>query len=433
MLMEFVFEVVLILLIGIIGVIGNCALTIMFAKLQKKQLTFHRLMILLSGFDTVYILLSALLFTVPGLSEDYMVRYHPHVVPIAIPVIQVALTGSVYCTTAISIERYLIVCKPFLAASNSWSAKRYIIPILIISIVYNVPRFFELSTGFTCSQEPSRSNETCHGCDYDDGVQLDNVTTDNTSTSPNEVSYEVEAIEESVNQLTGNCGELIYSIELTGMRRNKYYYSIYTIGLNFFFMGLIPFFVLVSSATLILTRLIDNAKESDPVTVQRNEREFDPSGRNAITENGLLCVDTIQNDFSSSETSIFPLQRMPSILTVSKRLKANEIMLARVSLVITFVFIVCHSIRWVPNIYELVQRIKNPDIEWPSWVESFTCVSHFLTVLNSSVHFYIYYFTRNEISSSFNFLKCICKDDERPRRNAINPSIVIQLDIKCEE
>ena len=167
MLMELVFEVVLILVVGTIGVCGNCTLIIMFLKLKKKQLKFHRLMILLSCFDTIYILLSVVLFAVPGISTEYNKLYHPYVVSIAIPTIQVALTGSVYCTTAISIERYLIVCRPFWTVSNNWSSKRYIIPILIISCVYNVPRFFELTTGVRCQQDnnilinDTYNNSTC--------------------------------------------------------------------------------------------------------------------------------------------------------------------------------------------------------------------------------------------------------------------------------
>ncbi len=33
--------------------------------------------------------------------------------------------------------------------------------------------------------------------------------------------------------------------------------------------------------------------------------------------------------------------------------KKKDVLLAKISLVIVFVFIVCHSVRWVPNIYEL--------------------------------------------------------------------------------
>ena len=123
MLMEFVFEVVLMLVVSFIGIIGNLALIIMFAKMKKRQLKFHWLMIVLSGFDTAYILLSVVLFAIPGISEEYRDNYHPYIVPLGVPIIQVALTGSVYCTTAISIERYLIVCKPFGKAANNWSTK----------------------------------------------------------------------------------------------------------------------------------------------------------------------------------------------------------------------------------------------------------------------------------------------------------------------
>ena len=79
-------------------------------------------------------------------------------------------------------------------------------------------------------------------------------------------------------------------------------------------------------------------------------------------------------------------------------------MLAKVSIVIVFVFIVCHSIKWIPNIYELIQRMETKmeevkqqedenDVKWPLWIESVTQISHFLTVLNSSVNFYIYFGT----------------------------------------
>ena len=52
--------------------------------------------------------------------------------------------GSIYTTLAISTERYITVCHPFFKISHTWSAKRYLIPILILSISYNIPKFFEL-------------------------------------------------------------------------------------------------------------------------------------------------------------------------------------------------------------------------------------------------------------------------------------------------
>ena len=71
-------------------------------------------------------------------------------------------------------------------------------------------------------------------------------------------------------------------------------------------------------------------------------------------------------------------------------------------------FIVCHGIRWVPNIWELFHTgvsvasiilymyncvlVQQDDmyLTWPPWVEYLTNISHLTTVINSSVNFYIY-------------------------------------------
>ena len=81
-----------------------------------------------------------------------------------------------------------------------------------------------------------------------------------------------------------------------------------------------------------------------------------------------------------------------------RRIKFSGVMLAKVSIGIAVVFIICHSVKWVPNIYELHQRLRqdteDEGIPWPMWAEYTTEICHFLTVLNSSVNFYIYYITR---------------------------------------
>ncbi len=54
--MEFVFEVVLLSVVGVFGIVGNVAAVVLFSK-QGIQLKFHRLMMMLAVFDLIYILL----------------------------------------------------------------------------------------------------------------------------------------------------------------------------------------------------------------------------------------------------------------------------------------------------------------------------------------------------------------------------------------
>jgi len=76
------------------------------------------------------------------------------------------------------------------------------------------------------------------------------------------------------------------------------------------------------------------------------------------------------------------------------QLHTQEIRLASISVGIVAVFITCHTVKWVPNIWELAQLGDQPiaDISWPGWLNYITCISHLLTTFNSSVNFYIYSF-----------------------------------------
>ena len=106
--------------------------------------------------------------------------------------------------------------------------------------------------------------------------------------------------------------------------------------------------------------------------------------------------------------------------SVTRRLKTNEIMLSKVSVIISVMFIICHSIRFVPNIYELIARFHvnagdTSFVLWPDWVEGFTFFSHLLTVLNASINFYIYYFARYKINTMNCFSGfCTTKENRSP-------------------
>ena len=131
---------------------------------------------------------------------------HSIFLPKALPMAQIALTGSIYSTLAITIERYLIVCHPFYTVSHKWSAKRYIIPIVAWSLLYNSPKFFELHTTYN----ETMANQTKNG----------------------------------------------YDVDAADFRLNEYYIKIYCVWMNFIFMGLIPFVALILLNAQTLRSLI---------------------------------------------------------------------------------------------------------------------------------------------------------------------------------
>ena len=57
--------------------------------------------------DTICIIMAFLLFSLPHLTT-----VSPYLVPIALPIAQVALTMSVYMIIVLSLERFLVVTRP---------------------------------------------------------------------------------------------------------------------------------------------------------------------------------------------------------------------------------------------------------------------------------------------------------------------------------
>ena len=105
----------------------------------------------------------------------------------------------------------------------------------------------------------------------------------------------------------------------------------------------------------------------------------------------------------SFEASSITVNQTRNSLSSSKK---NEIALAKVSLAIVLIFILCHSVRWIPNVYELVRIVRGQKEIWPTWIESLTHISHFLTTLNSSVNFYVYCFKHFSKTTSNVTVRC---------------------------
>ena len=238
--------------LSVCGLVGNSIIIAKFVYLKEKKLNFHRIMILLSIFDNVLIVIFLILFVAPDLSEIYKFGIFTSLAPIALPLGEIAITGSIYSTIAITIERFLVVCCPFYAVSHRWSPKKYILTIVIFSIIYNLPIFFEIETGIvSCKQT------------YNDSLSSSKEVIQYSLTQINENVTNIICSEEFSQEATSeflNCHNAetctYQKLVPTGIRKNYTYYTVYHITCDLVFKCIIPFGILIILNTSMIKRFI---------------------------------------------------------------------------------------------------------------------------------------------------------------------------------
>ena len=283
-LISLIFEGVVLSIIGFLGLLGNVAAISYFGNAKRRRQTFYGLMLVLAILDLILIVSCFFVFSLPTISERYKTSSVWHyTVMWVLPIAQICFTGNTYLTVAVSVERYLTICRPLYHRAHSWKAKFFYIPILSFSIVYNTPKFFELKWVQRKSTEIESANASL------------------------EVSH------------TNVSSELSQSIIPTDMRTNPIYFQVYFVWSNFIINGIIPFILLITLNVLILNQL---RVYSSNVNVNRNRNSETMQPR--IHQHG-----------------------------VDERRQA-QVHMAKVSIIIVAIFVVCHSIKWVPNIYEMI-------------------------------------------------------------------------------
>ena len=119
---EFVFQVVLILVVGFFGLCGNIGAIHRFSRL-KKATKFHHLMMLISIYDMLCILMIISIFSLPRISMWYKTSalYH-NFAPIALSLTQVALGSVVLELELVTAVCLVADCSYFLSFSLTSSA-----------------------------------------------------------------------------------------------------------------------------------------------------------------------------------------------------------------------------------------------------------------------------------------------------------------------
>ena len=147
-------EGVLYLTFGIISLFGAIMTIAVLATRHLKAHLFDQLLIALATFDILFILCSVPVFCIDTVwlewFEDSEAFYHI-VIDILYPMTCVTHDASIFITVALTVERYLAVQKPFcyraINLENSVYRRLtlYVLPVVVIAIALNVPKFMEMT------------------------------------------------------------------------------------------------------------------------------------------------------------------------------------------------------------------------------------------------------------------------------------------------
>ena len=103
----------LIPIVSILSFSGNLVtILILQSPYLDMKTSFRHILIMLSAFDTTFSLLAAITFSLPILSHAWNIWVHPLLLPWLLPGLQIALSGSIWSTVMVAVERYVSIVHP---------------------------------------------------------------------------------------------------------------------------------------------------------------------------------------------------------------------------------------------------------------------------------------------------------------------------------
>ena len=134
---------VALVLVGGVGLVGNVLTLLVFIKSHLRKKPFFKLLITLALYDLLFIVSYGTILGYRALACHPNSYVNGMIYKITYPLLNIGLTGSIYATIAVSLERFLGICHPGLAVRKK--SRFYILPLIFFSLAFNFPRFFEAS------------------------------------------------------------------------------------------------------------------------------------------------------------------------------------------------------------------------------------------------------------------------------------------------
>jgi len=271
------------IIMGLVGLAGNSmAVPILLSK--KLNSIFNRILVFLAVFDNIFIFCSIL--------EAIRKHFGPlhdviHVYAFAYFLYQLqsmAIVSSIFTTVVLALERCLAVAKPIeyhnaIQGANPWRrVMNYIVPVIIISVVFNTPKYFEIETYEVKSTNSGNGNESS----------------------------------------TGNDEDVIVSVKATDLRMNDDYIFYYNNLAKLIVTGVVPFAALCVFNSKIYCALRRRRKLMGPNATAAHQQQLNEDNRQALVLFGIVLIFFVSNVprilLNLHEAPVFAGLLMPKLL-----------------------------------------------------------------------------------------------------------------------
>jgi len=143
-LFEWITEGVMLTTISGFGLFGN-ALSIYVLLRPSVRGTFSNILTGLATFDALFLILAIVTFGLPIIAGDvYRKILYPPITPICYGLVHTFRVGSAFATLSVTVERFFAIVFPL---RDFRCIKKWLLPATaIFTIIYNIPKFFEVTT-----------------------------------------------------------------------------------------------------------------------------------------------------------------------------------------------------------------------------------------------------------------------------------------------
>jgi len=381
-----------------------------FFKKSRVIITL-RLLRALALSDLCVMVTGTLLHGLPGISSKYLNVIQPMIAPYLLPLAQISIMTSVYLAVVMAFERYIRICficqlrsTQILTEKNLWF---YIWACVLFPVLFYIPKWFELESEFILKPACQTLGGTYEGL-------IDMLTGE--EMGPSKKQKLVDMINCLNVTLSRNCWnsnwtpiqeKMTWKMKHAPIRYNKVYYVTYYLTLNTLFATVLPIGALLffSLSTVNgLASIRKSVRTSIPMRMS-SSRITKSSMRNrshtTVEVDPLTTPEESRNELTITKSElvlpITPTYKRNSFVKETKTTvaepSAHEKRLTRISIILIFIYILCHMWKIPPSIYEawyLIYYGVTTEVPWPPWLDILNDISHVLIQANSAFNFIIY-------------------------------------------